>query len=908
MYTQIKNSFLFYTFTLFVCFNSFFLINSAAQVGDGSGIGSASENYTFETIDVPGVDFLALTASSDFGDYAGYTKSADGEKEVAFTLIDGVFMTYDFPGSQNTYFFALGNNGNAAGYYEDSEGLHHGVILEEGELRQYDFPGAVETEIYGYSDSTGALTGNFIDASGIRRGFSGDAIIEVPGALETYADFVNASGGMVGSFVDADGQYQIYLRTPSGGFVFLDRSAPLSAKVEYVFVHGISDAGIIVSRAKLEGHVPHTSVGTFHDGLKRFKVPGSVSTEGWNVNQDGSIAGHYDTADGRRHGFIARPITDAATQVDDQPIPALVDLNYTFESIDVPGVDFLAITASSDFEDYAGYTKSADGEKEVAFTLIDGVFTTYDFPSSQNTYFYALSNNGQAAGHYQDSEGLYRGFILENGELRQYDFPGAVETEIYGISDATGALTGNFTDASGVRRGFSGDIIVEFPGASETYADFVNADGRIVGSYVDADGKYHSYVRASDGSFLSLNLPFLQAVETEYIFVPGINDVGVIVAQGREMDSVPRTFVGTFHYGLHELKVPGSISTEGWNINQDGSVVGHYKSADGRRHGFIARPASQMEAESYSNAYTVTLSKGLNMLSVPLTPPTPMTAKSLVAMTGATTIITLDTATQGFIAWTPSAPDDGFPIEGGKGYIVNVPEPRNFAFIGAPWMNPTEAAAAAPVLTPLIRGDRGVIQEAWAFVVSGKLDGIAHSEGYTVEVRNLRTNTVMTSEVRGNYFAAATADLNYRSVVAVGDALELTVTDTDGNIASEKFSFTVNPTHLENAVMTVSLDGIGIPKRSQLLQNYPNPFNPETWIPYQLSEDSPVSVSIYDTTGQLVRTLSLGFQSAGFYNSQSRAAYWDGRNALGERVASGIYFYQLTTPNFQQTRRLVIVK
>ena len=97
---------MFYTFTLFLCFNSFFLTNTPAQVGE-----SASDNYTFETIDVPDVDFLALTASSDFEDYAGYTKSADGEKDVAFTLIDGVFTTYDFPGSQNTYFFALGNDG-----------------------------------------------------------------------------------------------------------------------------------------------------------------------------------------------------------------------------------------------------------------------------------------------------------------------------------------------------------------------------------------------------------------------------------------------------------------------------------------------------------------------------------------------------------------------------------------------------------------------------------------------------------------------------------------------------------------------------------------------------------------------------------------------------------------------------
>ena len=99
-----------------------------------------------------------------------------------------------------------------------------------------------------------------------------------------------------------------------------------------------------------------------------------------------------------------------------------------------------------------------------------------------------------------------------------------------------------------------------------------------------------------------------------------------------------------------------------------------------------------------------------------------------------------------------------------------------------------------------------------------------------------------------------------------------------------------------------------MPKETALLPNYPNPFNPETWIPYQLSEDSPVSLSIYDSTGVLIRTLSLGMQSAGFYNSRGRAAYWDGRNDAGERVASGLYFYQLRTATFHQTRRLVIIK
>ena len=578
---------------------------------------------------------------------------------------------------------------------------------------------------------------------------------------------------------------------------------------------------------------------------------------------------------------------------------ASVSDNYTFETIDVPDVDFLALTASSDFEDYAGYTKSADGEKEVAFTLIDGVFKTYDFPGSQNTYFYALGNNGQAAGHYEDSNGLYHGVVLdENGELRQYDFPGAVQTEIYGISDATGALTGSFIDTSGVRRGFSGDLIIEAPEASATFAYFVNASGRMVGSYIDADGLYHPYMRQANGRFISLDLP--QASMFEFFFVHGINDVGTLVGRSKRIGGVVRTSVGSLQHGLTPLQFPGSVSTDGWNINQDGSIVGHYESADGRTHGFIARPAAKAVSDFFGNVYNVSLTKGLNMLSLPLAPRKPMTAKSLAGIAGATMVIALDAENQRFIGWTPSAPNDGFPIEGGKAYIVNVPQTRNFAFVGSRWTNQTQAAAAPLAISQA--------REAWAFVVSGHLEGKPTFDGYQVIVRNLRTNSVITATVQGDYFAAATANLARKNVVQVGDVVELRVIGPGGNVESQNLTFKVTPENLANAVLSINLDSIGKPTQNQLLQNYPNPFNPETWIPYQLSEASPVSVSIYDTTGKMVRKLSLGFQSAGFYNSRERAAYWDGKNALGERVASGIYFYQLTTPSFQQTRRLVILK
>ena len=99
-----------------------------------------------------------------------------------------------------------------------------------------------------------------------------------------------------------------------------------------------------------------------------------------------------------------------------------------------------------------------------------------------------------------------------------------------------------------------------------------------------------------------------------------------------------------------------------------------------------------------------------------------------------------------------------------------------------------------------------------------------------------------------------------------------------------------------------------VPEETVLLHNYPNPFNPETWIPYHLSEPAEVTIRIYATSGVLVRTLALGYQPVGIYQDRSRAAYWDGENAVGESVASGVYFYTLTAGDFTATRKMLIRK
>ena len=99
-----------------------------------------------------------------------------------------------------------------------------------------------------------------------------------------------------------------------------------------------------------------------------------------------------------------------------------------------------------------------------------------------------------------------------------------------------------------------------------------------------------------------------------------------------------------------------------------------------------------------------------------------------------------------------------------------------------------------------------------------------------------------------------------------------------------------------------------IPKETELLPNYPNPFNPETWIPYRLAEDGFVTLTIYDPRGRVVRRLDVGHQTAAVYESRTQAIYWDGRNEVGDRVASGVYFYTLTAGDYSATRKMVILK
>ncbi|MFC1714280.1 ester cyclase [Candidatus Poribacteria bacterium] len=363
------------------------------------------------------------------------------------------------------------------------------------------------------------------------------------------------------------------------------------------------------------------------------------------------------------------------------------------------------------------------------------------------------------------------------------------------------------------------------------------------------------------------------------------------------------TFTGTHQVELMGIPPTGNpVTVSGHTMYRfaDGKIVETWWAWD------VMGMMAQLTAvpEGYDNVFFTTLSAGLNMISVPLEPVIPFTARSLAEYISATVVIRYDEFLGKFVGFTPAASGDGFSIEGGKGYIVNVLADGTVAFTGAAWTNSPPVEAAPPAQT----------SSAWAFVVSGSVldgDAMSASDGdYTAVVKNLRTDEIFAESVdTDGYFATAWADLSRKAVIGAGDKVEVAVVDSSGGIVSGPFIHDITLDSIRNAVVNVHLKlGYIIPAESVLLQNYPNPFNPETWIPYHLSDANPVVISIYNATGQLVRTLDLGHRDAGIYASRSKAAYWDGRNESGEAVASGIYFYSITAGDYTATRKMTVTK
>ena len=197
------------------------------------------------------------------------------------------------------------------------------------------------------------------------------------------------------------------------------------------------------------------------------------------------------------------------------------------------------------------------------------------------------------------------------------------------------------------------------------------------------------------------------------------------------------------------------------------------------------------------------------------------------------------------------------------------------------------------------------------------LDGIVNAQDLTLVVSNLGKTGANAADINGDGVVniqdiALVAGVLGTSAAAPSlhpQALEMfTAAEVRKWLSAAEHVALTDTISLRGVLFLQQLLTVLTPKETALLPNFPNPFNPETWIPYQLAKASTVRIIIYNAHGIVVRRLELGHQAAGYYTSRDRAAYWDGRNALGEPVASGVYFYQFETDTLSSMRKMVILK
>ena len=330
--------------------------------------------------------------------------------------------------------------------------------------------------------------------------------------------------------------------------------------------------------------------------------------------------------------------------------------------------------------------------------------------------------------------------------------------------------------------------------------------------------------------------------------------------------------------------------------------------------GLKARVSVQLSGDplGIDGSSSITLSQGLNLVGLPLRDPRISRVSDLFALDGiggnVPVIILTD---RGEFKAVGRVDDPGdVPIRGGQAFILTAQQPATVAISGEGWYN-TSGVAAAPLLS--LRGiEVGDTTPVLALRGSIVDEGTGVSKaGFRVKVKNLSTDRALSTVTgdEGNGYQLTIVDIETARAARIGDILEISAQSPDPLVGVQPLQYTVTTEDVKRSLIQLpELVAYEIPKETELLANYPNPFNPETWIPYRLAEDAFVTLTIYDLSGQVVRTLDVGHRIAAVYEGRSKAVYWDGRNGLGEGVASGVYFYHLSVGDYSATRKMLILK
>ena len=308
---------------------------------------------------------------------------------------------------------------------------------------------------------------------------------------------------------------------------------------------------------------------------------------------------------------------------------------------------------------------------------------------------------------------------------------------------------------------------------------------------------------------------------------------------------------------------------------------------------------------------TIGLNQGLNLVGLPLRDARINRVSDLLKLEGirGNVPVVLVTVNGDFESVGRAGDPGDVPITGGQGFLLTAQQATTVTLSGEGWTNGSATAAPSMALpglsvrhtTPVLALRGSIIDEATG----------ANRSGFRVAVKNLSTGRQMatTTADDGAGYRLTVVDIETMRAATVGDVLEITAQSTNPFIGVKPLRYAVIAEDVKQGwIQLPALVAYEIPKETELLANYPNPFNPETWIPYRLAQDADVKLTIYDTVGQVVRTIDVGHRVAAVYESRSKAIYWDGRNTVGETVSSGVYFYQLQAGSESFLRKMVLLK
>jgi len=354
-----------------------------------------------------------------------------------------------------------------------------------------------------------------------------------------------------------------------------------------------------------------------------FDAPGAISAAGSfdgtfpkSINDAGAVTGHYLDANTLYHGFLRTPGGEFIT-LDAPGMGTSVGFRF--------GAFANSINSSININNRGTITGNYIDANHVSHGFLrnpGGGFITLDAPGASSaagsfdgTFPSSINNGGTISGNYIDSKELIHGFLRSpGGEFTTFDAPGAssVAAAGYGtlpqsINDA-GAVTGHYTDAHNVARGFARGPSGKFttfdaPGAGSvtafgygTFPKGINAAGAITGHHTDTHGVIRGFLRSPSGEFTTFDAPGAGSVAAfgYGTFPESINDVGAITGHYADEHGVIHGFLRSPSGKFTTFDVPGAAGP-GWgtfpdSINAAGAITGHYTDAVGMNHGFLRIP------------------------------------------------------------------------------------------------------------------------------------------------------------------------------------------------------------------------------------------------------------------------------------------------------------------------------